>query len=59
MKGLESEGRCTEAPLHPWSSEPRVTVRFLEGGKPEGTRTSALRGLGGARGVVEPRGGGA
>lgn len=49
MKGLESEGRCIEAPVRPWSSEPRVTLRvsFLEGGKTEGTRTSRLEGCAG------------
>lgn len=52
-----------EAPVLPWSSDPRVRVRvsFLGGGKTEGTRTSELRGLGEAwagPGAWRSRGGG-
>ena len=52
-----------EAPVLPWSSDPRVRVRvsFLGEGKTEGTRTSELRGLGEAwagPGALRSRGGG-
>lgn len=57
MKGLESE-EMHRGPLHPWSSEPQVTVRFLEGGKPEGLEPPRLEGWAGP-GAWWIRGGGA